>query len=487
MSPVRRRAPRTGRRWLVPLILALTLAALAGAWLLLRAKPVALPDPVTAQATVLSDREATDIVRIAVENRYDAPYALARDGQDWIMEGDEGFLFRASTLDAMVNNAALVVTEDTVGDTLAHPEWQLMAFGLEEPAARVTVQFADGGTLSFRIGDAVPQETPAYYFLLEGDSHIYTISADVFEAYTYTRMGLHDVTDPALKGDLIDRIAFDGADPFVMEREADGWYLTAPFRYPLADAAVNSLLTRLEGLRFAQYLAPEAEADLAACGLQPPQRTLTLDIAESVLTGYDETGQPLAETTLPAYQLTFALGNNENDVVFYCLYRGDVVKATVFSGGFLLTQTYAPLLLTAPFNAPTNDLAALTVTRDGKSLEYAVSLRERVLPNNQFETDENGRVLYDVAVELNGTPVDSDAFLAAYGRLLALRASDPLPEGWQPVGAPLLTISFRRSGASRQVAVYPLDALHSAVSVDGIALFRVEKGWGEGIDWPEGD
>ena len=80
-----------------------------------------------------------------MENRYDAPYALTQTPDGWRMEGDGEFIFRESTLNDIVNNAALIVAEDTVGDTAAHPEWQLFDFGLEQPAARVTVRFADGG------------------------------------------------------------------------------------------------------------------------------------------------------------------------------------------------------------------------------------------------------------------------------------------------------------------------------------------------------
>ena len=437
------------------------------------------------EAVTLSDREIAEISRIAIENIYDAPYAIARTEDGWRMEGWDGFLFRQSTLEAIVNDAALIVADDTVGELSEHPEWQLMHFGLEEPAARVTVSFTDGGSLAFRIGDSVPQETPAYYFMLEGDSRIFTIATDVFEAYTYTRVGLHEVTDPALKGDLIDRIAFTGSDPFAAERRADGWYLTAPFVYPLADSAVESLLSRLEGLRFAQYVGRAEEVDLGSLGLAPANRTLTLDIAESVLTGYDENGEVMGETRLPAYQLTFGLGDYESEIVFYCLYRGEVVKATVFSAGFLLTQGYEPLLLTAPFNAPTNDLTALTLLRDGRETVYTVSLHERVLPNNEFDTDENGNILYDVAVEKDGEPVDSDAFLTAYRQLLELRAADRLPDGWViPDGEPAFAVAFTRSASSRRVALYPLDALHVAVAVDGVALYQAEKGWAESILWP---
>ena len=256
---------------------------------------------------------------------------------------------------------------------------------------------------------------------------------------------------------------------------ADGWQV----------AAMDSLLEKLEGLRFAQYVGKAEQCDLPALGLSPARRTLTLGVAESVVTGYDENGQAYAQTRLPAYDLVFALGDYANDVVFYCLYRGEAVKATVFSCGFLLTQEYAPLLLAAPFNAPTNDLTALGVSAGGMTRDYSVSLRERVLPNNDFETDENGNTVYDVAVTRDGKAVDGEAFLSAYRALVSLRTDDPLPAGWQiPEGEPLLSVSFRRSAATRRVDVYPLDALHCAVTVDGVPYFRVEKGWGEGIAWP---
>lgn len=464
--------------------LAALLAALALLYFVLKKDPVELPPQYVAQPVTLSDRAEEELASIAVENR-SGSYVLLNTASGWRLEGS-GEPLRDALLRPLVDDAALIVAEDTVGSLDDHPEWQLSHYGLEEPAARVTVTFTDGGRLAFRVGDSVPQETPAYYFCLEGDPHIYIAASDIYDAYITTALALHDVADPALDGSLIDRIAFTGREPFALEKRADGWYLTAPFAYPLADAAVDSLLTKLEGLRFAQFEAQAADADLAPYGLNPPERTLTLDIAQTLVTGYDEKGQVMGETLLPAYQLTFGLGKEENDVVFYCLYKGQVLKATSFSAGFLRTQGYDSLFLTAPFNAPTNDLSGLLWEREGAVTAYDVSLTERVLPNNALETDENGNVLYDLVVVKDGQPLDSDAFLTAYRQLVELRTLDRLPADYAlPSSEPLLRVTLtRESGGTRQIALYPLDALHRAVAVDGVALYQVETGWAENVEMP---
>ena len=464
--------------------LALLLAGFALLYFLLKKQPEALPLQYVAQPVTLSDREAEEIASIQVENR-SGSYTLVNTEAGWRLAGSEDPL-REALLDPLVNDAALIVAEDTVGSLTEHPEWQLFHYGLEDPAARVAVTFADGGQLAFRIGDSVPQETPAYYFCMEGDPHVYIAATDVYDAFITTALALHDVADPALDGSLIDRVAFTGRDAFAMEKRADGWYLTAPFAYPLSDAAVDSLLTKLEGLRFAQFEAEAADADLSLYGLDPPERTLTLDIAETVVTGYDENDQVMGETRLPAYQLTFGLGAEENDVVFHCLYKGQVLKATSFSAGFLRTQGYDSLFLTNPFNAPTNDLRSLVWEQNGARTVYDISLAERVLPNNALETDENGNILYDLVAAKDGQPLDSDAFLTAYRQLVELRTFDRLPADYAlPEAVPLLRVTLTRdSGGVRQIALYPLDALHRAVAIDGLALYQVETGWAESVEMP---
>ena len=253
-----------------------------------------------------------------------------------------------------------------------------------------------------------------------------------------------------------------------------------------AGISTTMLLSKLEGVRFAQYVGRAEECNLASMGLDPAERMLTLDIAESTVTGYDADSQVTGRTLLPAYQLNLSIGHEESEIVFYCLYRGEVNKATSFSAGFLRTQSWSSLLLAAPFNSDIGEINRLTWSQNGQAQTYNLSFSEHVLPNNELERDENGNVIYNVNVSCNGQDIDSEAFAAAYGRLCALRMEDRLPSDYSlPNVEPLLTVEITRNDSkARTVTLWPLDALHDAVAVNGIALFRVEKGWMDNVNLP---
>ena len=417
-------------------------------------------------------RDMSEVAAVTVENETGS-YTITQQNGAYALEGRPDFVFSDTLLDAVLSASTLIVTEETL---LTLPEDEFKDYGLALGSIRVSVTYTDGTGIAFRIGSLIPQETPAYYFRVEGDNRLGVISQDVQETFSLSVNALHRVTDPAIKGDLIDRIAFTGENPFAMERRSDGWYLTAPFEYPLSTAAVNTVLKNLEGLRFSQYVSRAENADLAALGLSPARREMTLDIAPSILTGYDENGQALASQALEGYRLTFTCGDDIGDILFYCLYRGDVVKATRFSSGLMLTQSYEKLLLTQPVNIPTNLLTRLEWEANGQRAAYDVTLHERVMQNGRFETDESGNILYDVQVTKNGESLDADAFLLAYARLTDLKTTEALvdfavPEDAQPDAA----VRLYFNDSVREIAFYPCDALHFAVSVNGVVRYYVSR------------
>lgn len=487
MSNVKRKQLKKRRHGKLIFLLALLLLALGVglAAYLIKNQPAKLPEIKKADPIVLIDLEESQVSSITIQNAYDTAYTLKNTGEKWAVAGDEAHTLRETMVTAIVTNACYLETEEVVIDLAQEDGVTAADFGIHENAARVRINLTDGTQTGFAIGDVVHADTAAFYYCqVDGDSRIYTVTVDVWEAFTNSRMALREVTDPALNGSLIDRIAFAGSDPFVLEKRYDGWYMAAPFAYPLDDGAMEELLSDLEGVRFAQLVGDAAALDLQEYGLDAPRRTLTLDIAESILTGYDENDQVMGEERLPAYQLAFEIGNDDSDVVFFCRYRDEVVKVTRFSADFMLTQGWETLLSTAPFNAPTNDLLAMTWDDGAAQRRYTFELTEQIQENNEFATDENGNILYDLHVYDGENEVSSADFLYAYRSLLQLRTQRRLPQGYSVSGAAQWTIAITRSGGTRTVSLYEYDALHNAVAIDGVPLFYVEKGWAEGIVWP---
>ncbi len=484
--PVRRRTVRRGKpKYLLFALLAACLAA-AGlcAYLLWPRTYADLPR--AEDTTVLfSNRESGDVVSVTVRNGQGETYVITQSGEETAMDGDEKFDFSDSMLSDALTDAAYVYTEREIIDLRDSDTLTAADFGFDEACIRVTAVYTDGEQLTFYIGDLLPEETPAYYLMVEGDTHIYTVDQDTRDTFSRARLALHSVPDPALSAELIDKITFDGENAFAMERRAgDDWYLTAPFEYPLSATAVETLLNKLENLRFSQFAADADTADWAAYGLENPRRTMTIDIAASVLTGYDENDAEIGSVNLDAYQLTFVIGGDANDVVFYCLYRGQILKASYFTAGFILSQGYDGMLLGNLINIPTNRLTKMKITKDGQTHEYTLSLTERVLENNELEKDEDGNVLYDVLVEKDGVSCESDAFLTAYGQMTEMAAVTALPADWQASGDPELSITLQWDDGTRELNFYPCDALHWGVEVNGIMRYQTEKSWMDNIAMP---
>ena len=302
---VRRRQVRQlgGKRLLIALVIVCLAAAGLCAYLL-RPRAYQTPSPAEDTSVLFSDRASADVARLLIRNGQGETYEITqRDGQA-AMDGDAGFDFSASMLDDALRDAAQVYAQRVILDLKDSDSLTAADFGITDASIAVTAVYTDGAELTFHIGDLLPEETPAYYMMIAGDTRVFATDQEAHDVFSRSRMALHAVPDPAIKGDLIDAIAFAGDTPFRIERRAgEEWYLTAPFEYPLSSTAVESLLDKLENLRFAQYVAPES-AGLSAYGLDAPRRVITLDIAASILTGYDDNGQAYAQTQLDAYQLT---------------------------------------------------------------------------------------------------------------------------------------------------------------------------------------
>lgn len=478
------RAERKRRRLYIAALFALPVMLLIGILIYINREPeIPILERKEDTTVIFSDRAAEDIVTLTVQNS-EGEYTITQENGVCTMLGREDFVFSENMLSYTLDNAAYIYADAVLLDTADSP-YTFADFGLEDHCIRVQVKYRDGAEIALRIGNLIPQETPQYYLRAEGDSRVFSVSLDMQETFMLSGDSLHAVADPALNGDLIDKITFTGDNPFTIERAGSAWYLTQPFRYPLSTAKVNTLLGKLEEIRFAQYVAPLEKADLAALGLSPARRTMSLLIAPSILTGYDENGQVIAQKQLDEYELTFTCGSDIGDILFYCLYRGDVVKATRFSASVLLTQNYDTLLETAPFFVAISEITRFEWEEKGHTRAWDITLHERLLPNNEFETDESGNILYDMRFTRDGAEADGDSFLTAFSRLMDVQSINLLPAGYQLPENPEIIIRMHRENDLREIKLYAYGELHYAVSINGKAIFYVSRDAIDAVKMPE--
>ncbi len=457
MKEVRKRAPRKDIRpgRLCLLLAALTVAAL-GAVFLLRGQPETPPAPESAVKRVtLISRDANELTRIHVTPPSGEAYALIIENGEPTLEGDDDFVLHETRAQSLLTSAAHIEMEEALLDT-GEETVDLAAFGLSPARAAVEITYTDGQTVALSLGDAIPHEALQYYCMAGGDDTLYAVSGEVWDAYSQERLFLHDVPLLDIQKDSIEAIAVAGEGAFSLALTTDGWYLETPRRYPADKQAMETLLTRLAGMRLSSFVCDASGAALAQYGLAPAARTLTL-------TGAD------------AGALTLAFGNKASDTMVYCLYDGAVYQGTLFSMQFLSSLAPEALAQRSPVNYAVNVMTEFSLDVGSEKTVYSLSLAERVLENNEFETDENGNILYDVIVKKDGAAVDTDAFLNWYAQFAAISGTGALPDGYVLQGAPLATVTLKSESASREVAFYTIDALNVALAVNGEAYYYAQK------------
>jgi hypothetical protein len=167
-------------------------------------------------------------------------------------------------------------------------------YGLENPAARVTVADSSGNTTVFSVGDQASDEN--YYFNIGGTDSVYTVSGDVGQAFTHT---LYDLAalDAYPAVNLADvsqlRIVRDGKETVIrrFENGSDDYYTSfykwygsengGPF-VPLQTGKVQDILIPLTQLSYTKCVDFSAQDSvLGQYGLAPPAASVTIDYNEN--------------------------------------------------------------------------------------------------------------------------------------------------------------------------------------------------------------
>ena len=120
-------------------------------------------------------------------------------------------------------------------------------------------------------------------------------------------------------------------------------------------------------------------------------------------------------------------------------------------------------------------LTKVQMQKEKGTAELRAVYTERVLPNHELETDENGNVRYDVSVTLNGSASTEEQLDELLSRLVSMAVNGNAPADFQPEGEPRWSITLTaKSGLIRRLEGYRLDLFTDALAVDGQVLHTID-------------
>lgn len=480
-QPVNKKKVHPKRRRLLYILLGATLAlSVALVWLLPSIKAW-FPAQKYAAPTreehheVLEQLDDTQLTSISVSHIAGESYTLKSSGGKLMLERDGELADINDAAEEELREAATVVAiSDTVAKDAAGVAEHLADMGLEPAQITVTVSYADGRTDTMEIGYSVP-ETTYYYYRWSGDPGVYMCDVGVYDVFSRTANLLLPIAQPVLVKSLINEVRLDSPDSRMQmsfTTDAAGYSsgsLLAPYRYPLDDDSAAGVLTALENFRLGALEGPVTAENRASYGFDTPSCVLYVHQNAGAYSVVDEAGQLIA-AQMQEQELRFAFGRAEGEYFYTCEYEGNAYLVSRFLIESLLTASPAKWVAQNPADMSGAELSAIVVQAGMGSLDIRVNRTERVLPNNRLETDEEGNVIYDATVTVNGEPMAIEQYNALVLRLQSMTVSGDVPEDWSVGSAsPRWQMTLTTTGGTtRTIAAYTMDTFADALMVDGV-------------------
>ena len=470
------------RRLSARLLIALSVTFIllcAGAILLLNRKKEPERPKKEERNLQLYQKESASLASITLYRNGEYQLTLLYRDNSLYLKDDPDSPLREGAVESLLSLAQSLTADEVIAELPAGQAFSLAPYGLDPAERSAVFRYDDGSAVILRVGSLIPIDNPRYYAMIDGDNTLYSVTQDVRDAVSRTSENLHPVVRPQIKSGLLDRITLSGDTDFDAVLTPAGWQMLRPVCYPLSGAAMDSLLSQIEGIRFAGWIGKADDLPLPDLGLAPARRVITVTFAETVVTAPDEKGENVS-FSIPSTQLSFALGNARNDTSFYLMYEDQVYSGSVLSFSFLQSFSWEKYLLSSPVSVPVQSLSRVVWEENGQKTVFDIVFSERVQKNNEFETDENGEILYDMNVSVRGNPVETDRFVSWYLALSALRGTQRTEEKHLTDNtAPLLSLVLTGEGQrfERKIDICPYSAVQDQLFVDGVCLYLIDRSW----------
>lgn len=439
-----------------------------------------LPPPREQQ--LLNQEEETSLVSVKVSHQEGDSYLLMyREGALFLVEDGEWLDINDAYSDELLQASTYLLVSDKVTDDVAEVEPYLADMGLNPPRAEVLVTLSGGREYTLQVGNGVPGTTYSYYRWSELPG-VYMCDSGVSDAFLMTKNRLRPVEQPQFSSTLVDSVVLirDGMTTEVLLTSDTAGNtvgsILRPYQYPMADEYVSALKTTLDNFRLGTLEGEATEENLAAYGFDAPLCVLEMHQKPGTRMITDETGA-LSTMEMPEQTLRFTFGRQEGEYFYTCLYEGKIYLVsrmfveTLIQGGAEEWVSQYPLRLNSA------QLGSVVLTTRKGSMEIHAQYTERVLPNNELEVDEEGNLVYDITVTVNGEEWTVDGLDSLADRFYQTRAAGRMDAdfAWQDM-QPRWTLELTTVyGQTRTVSGYRADPFTDALVVDGVMLHYVHS------------
>ena len=427
-------------------------------------------------------RDPSEVAGITITPAEGEAWSVTRTADGMLkLDGVSDWNVDPAISEMLLETAAVVCYEEVLSEDPAeyadHPE----EFGLDNPLVIAAFRYTDGTECTIRIGmESVIDEETYFYMTVDGDERLFAVDYGTVQVLTTEKQLLHPVEQVGINPNRIDRIEVEDSDGHIRsgwrlegkvtdEHSVEEWIVTAPIEYPADQDRMNELLQNTGNLYLGAYVGEALPENLKACGLEDPEAVIVLHMASGSTGSITDDGQYVV-TEQPEQTVRFDVGATKNELVRYVCYQGSIYTMNSFQLDVFLNADGAATANRYPVSVPFDQLASVTVEKDGETHEYALT--------HDWTTDDDGNTIHNGECLRDGTEIEYGAFEAAYERLRVVTVSGRITEQENDAGEDeYMKYTFRTlNGETHTAAFIQMDIYHDIVVCDGYALFYIYRG-----------
>ena len=407
----------------------------------------------------LGTREEQEVLEITVE-RADESFTFKREAylEDWVLTKQPDLALNQNMVSSLVSNASSgIVNQDIKGDLT-----DLGQYGLDQPAATVTIVFSDGEKQTYYLGNLTVTGSSCYAYR-EGVERVVTVPGNFYEYATSPLYAYAQPKDFSVDGPNATMIRIASGSDILLEAHRLGEQTMSIGDYMITEP--YQVLASTEFDTFAEYfstislsgMVDVSNDNLQRYGLDTPAYAVTVEYDPDNVGG---TGN-----------FTMYIGDkSENEEDYYVTFEGEqgvyTIKTTALD---FITQMNAFSLV--------NRMFMLYAINYVDEVTVHAPDTDAVLTIIQPDTaqDETARATF----RLDGAEINRKAGNLWYQSILSITSHGALPKGYTVSGEPEVTIFFKYLSGNNLTEnlfeFFPYEKDYYAVRVDGVTQFYCRR------------